>query len=120
MINSQVKPKRDPAVHVEELAMIVFTSIKNTSEWYELSFKDPKLSSALVKWAKQEIEAFADLYKDVVFGTSQQGLNFQVIADCFKITQDQCNKVKSFCNLLHLWTLQKEIIFSPDLTLILT
>lgn len=69
--------------------MIVFTSIRNTSEWYELSFKDPKMSSALVKWAKQEIEHFADLYKDIVFNQS----NFQVIADCFKITQEQCDKV---------------------------
>lgn len=69
--------------------MIVFTSIRNTSEWYELSFKDPKMSSALVKWAKQEIEHYANLYKDIVFNQS----NFQVIADCFKITQEQCNKV---------------------------
>jgi len=76
--------------------MIVFTSIKNTSQWYELSFKDPKMSSALVKWAKQEIEAFADLYKDIVFENSQQGMNFQVIADCFKIAQEQCNKVCRF------------------------
>ncbi|KAF9408638.1 exocyst complex component exo84 [Podila epigama] len=84
---SQVKPKKDPSVYVEELAMIVFTSIKNTTEWYELSFKDPKMSSALVKWAKQEIEHYADLYKDIVFSQS----NFQVIADCSKITQEQCN-----------------------------
>lgn len=76
--------------------MIVFTSIKNTSEWYELSFKDPKMSSTLVKWAKQEIEAFADLYKDIVFENSQLGMNFQVIADCFKIAQEQCNKVCHF------------------------
>ncbi|KAG0033000.1 exocyst complex component exo84 [Podila clonocystis] len=88
---SLVKAKRDPIVHVEELAMIVFTSIRNTSEWYELSFKDPKMSSALVKWAKQEIEHYADLYKDIVFNQS----NFQVIADCYKITQEQCDKLKN-------------------------
>ncbi|KAF9080339.1 exocyst complex component exo84, partial [Mortierella sp. AD031] len=88
----QVKPKKDPVLHVEELAMIVFTTIKNTSEWFELSFKDPKLSSALVKWAKQEMECFADIYKDIVFGSQQS--NFQVIADCYKITQEQCDKLK--------------------------
>lgn len=81
-------------LHVEELAMIVFTTIKNTSEWFEESFKDPKMSSALVKWAKQEMECFADLYKDIVFSSQQS--NFQVIADCYKVTQEQCNKVR-FC-----------------------
>ncbi|KAG0306060.1 exocyst complex component exo84 [Linnemannia gamsii] len=88
----QVKPKKDPVLHVEELAMIVFTTIRNTSEWFELSFKDPKMSSALVKWAKQEMECFADIYKDIVFGSQQS--NFQVIADCYKVTQEQCNKLK--------------------------
>ncbi|KAF9314250.1 exocyst complex component exo84, partial [Linnemannia elongata] len=90
----QVKPKKDPVLHVEELAMIVFTTIKNTSEWFEESFKDPKMSSALVKWAKQEMECFADLYKDIVFSSQQS--NFQVIADCYKVTQEQCNKLKEF------------------------
>ncbi|KAF9192772.1 exocyst complex component exo84 [Haplosporangium sp. Z 767] len=91
---SQVKAKRDPTVYVEELAMIVFTSIKNTSEWFALSFQDPKMTSSLVKWAKQEIEWFAELYKDIVFGLQQVQSNFQVIADCFKIIQEQSGKLK--------------------------
>ncbi|KAF9995134.1 exocyst complex component exo84 [Entomortierella chlamydospora] len=88
---SQVRPKKDPILHIEELAMIVFTSIKNTTEWFELSFKDPKLSSAVVKWAKQEIEYFGDIYKNIVFSHE---MNFQVIADCAKIATDQCNKLR--------------------------
>ncbi|KAF9344303.1 exocyst complex component exo84 [Mortierella sp. AD094] len=90
---SQVRSKKDPILHVEELAMIVFTSIKNTSEWFELSFKDPKMSSAVVKWAKQEIEYFGDIYKNIVFGHEMN--NFQVIADCAKIATEQCNKLYS-------------------------
>ncbi|KAF9924134.1 exocyst complex component exo84 [Mortierella alpina] len=90
---SQVNAKKDPVVHVEELAMIVFTTIKNTSEWFKLSFKDSKMTSALVKWAKQEIEYFADIYKDIVFGSQQQS-NFQVIADCSKTAQEHCNKLR--------------------------
>ncbi|KAF9109719.1 exocyst complex component exo84 [Mortierella sp. AM989] len=89
---SQVKPKKDPILHIEELAMIVFTSIKNTSEWFELSFKDPKMSSAVVKWAKQEVEHFAEIHKSIVFGHELN--NFQVIADCARIATDQCNKLR--------------------------
>ncbi|KAG0000602.1 exocyst complex component exo84 [Modicella reniformis] len=89
---SQVKPKKDPVLHIEELAMIVFTSIKNTSHWFELSFKDPKLTSSLVKWAKQEIEYFANYYKSIVFGGEQS--NFQVIADCAKIACEQSNRLR--------------------------
>ncbi|KAF9581366.1 exocyst complex component exo84 [Lunasporangiospora selenospora] len=84
------KSKRDPVVHIEELSVIVFTTIWNTCEWFEASFKSPKMTSSLVKWVKEEIENFADNYKDIVFG---QG-NFQVIADCFKIAQEQCSKLK--------------------------
>ncbi|KAF9903135.1 exocyst complex component exo84, partial [Lobosporangium transversale] len=89
---SQAKAKKDPVLYVEELAMIVFTSIKNTSQWFELAFKDPKMTSALVKWAKQEIEYFGEFYKNIVFGVEQS--NFQVIADCAKIASEQCIKLK--------------------------
>jgi len=74
--------------------MIVFTSIKNTAHWFELSFKDPKLTSSLIRWAKQEIEYFGNYYKSIVFGGEQS--NFQVIADCGKIAHEQSNKVRLF------------------------
>ncbi|KAF9365084.1 exocyst complex component exo84 [Mortierella sp. NVP85] len=89
---SQVKTKKDPVLQVEELAMIVFTSIKNTAHWFELSFKDPKLTSSLIRWAKQEIEYFGNYYKSIVFGGEQS--NFQVIADCGKIAHEQSNKLR--------------------------
>ncbi|KAI8359738.1 Cullin repeat-like-containing domain protein, partial [Mortierella sp. GBAus27b] len=89
---SQVKPKKDPVLHIEELAMIVFTSIKNTAHWFELSFKDPKLTSSVVRWTKEELEYFAAYYKRIVFESEQS--NFQVIADCGRIAREQSNKLK--------------------------
>ncbi|KAG0223554.1 exocyst complex component exo84 [Actinomortierella wolfii] len=88
---SQIKSKKDPVMYVEELSVIVFTTITHTAEWFEASFKDPKLTSSLVKWAKQELEYFGDLFKQSVFSQS----SFQVTADCLRMSKTQCNLLKS-------------------------
>ena len=42
----QIKFEGDIALYIGELAMVVFTLVKNTCEWYMAAFKDNKLASS--------------------------------------------------------------------------
>ncbi|KAI9254022.1 Cullin repeat-like-containing domain protein [Sporodiniella umbellata] len=78
----------DISTYISELALVVFTLIRNTCEWYRDSFKQNEMASGFVTWVKEQTEIYADIYKRQVFG---QKLGCQVIADCFKSTLDQCS-----------------------------
>ncbi|GAA5808941.1 hypothetical protein MFLAVUS_002341 [Mucor flavus] len=79
----------DITTYISELALVVFTLIRNTCEWYRDSFKQNEMASGFVTWVREQAEIYADIYKRQVFGQSQ--LRCQVIADCFKSTVDQCS-----------------------------
>jgi hypothetical protein len=66
--------------------------IKGTAEWYRDSFKDNRMASGFVKWAHQEIDNYASMYRKQVFNHNQ--MNFQVIADCLKSTKEHCDVLR--------------------------
>ncbi|KAI8977021.1 Cullin repeat-like-containing domain protein [Mycotypha africana] len=82
----------DTTTYISELALVVFTLIRNTCEWYRDSFRQNDMASGFVTWVRDQTEAYADIYKKQVFG--QGHLNCQVIADCFKSTLEQCSILK--------------------------
>ncbi|RCH88784.1 exocyst complex component exo84 [Rhizopus stolonifer] len=79
----------DITTYIGELALVVFTLIRNTCEWYRDSFKQNDMASGFVTWVREQTEVYADIYKRQVFGQSH--LSCQVIADCFKSTLEQCS-----------------------------
>ncbi|CDH50968.1 nuclear mrna via spliceosome-related [Lichtheimia corymbifera JMRC:FSU:9682] len=79
----------DSTTYINELALVVFTLIRNTCEWYRDSFKQNEMASRFITWVREQTEIYADIYKRQVFNHSQ--LNCQIIADCFKSTLDQCS-----------------------------
>ncbi|CAO3656357.1 unnamed protein product [Mucor hiemalis] len=79
----------DITTYISELALVVFTLIRNTCEWYRDSFKQNEMASGFVTWVREQTEVYASIYKRQVFGQSQ--LSCQVIADCFKSTVEQCS-----------------------------
>lgn len=101
----------DITTYISELALVVFTLIRNTCEWYRDSFKQNEMASGnfifsliilnwlkfehifkgFVTWVREQTEVYADIYKRQVFGQSQ--LSCQVISDCFKSTLEQCSVV---------------------------
>lgn len=78
----------DTVQYISDLAYIVFTMIKNTCEWYKRLFKEPQASSGFIKWIKQELERYAQIFRCQVFHDTQQ--RFSVIRDCINITADNC------------------------------
>lgn len=90
--NRQLTFEGDSVTYINELALVVFTLIRNTCEWYRDSFKQNEMASRFITWVREQTETFAEIYKRQVFNHSQ--LNCQVIADCFKSTVDQCAVVR--------------------------
>ncbi|KAI8089706.1 uncharacterized protein BX664DRAFT_280848 [Halteromyces radiatus] len=82
----------DTTTYINELALVVFTLIRNTCEWYRDSFKLNAMSSGFVTWVREQTEIYAEIYKRQVFYQNQLGC--QVIADCFKSTLDQCSMLR--------------------------
>ncbi|KAI8352539.1 Cullin repeat-like-containing domain protein [Blakeslea trispora] len=82
----------DITTYISELALVVFTLIRNTCEWYRDSFKQNDMASGFVTWVREQTETYADIYKRQVFG--QSNLSCQVIADCFKSTLEHCSMLR--------------------------
>ncbi|KAI8366414.1 Cullin repeat-like-containing domain protein [Choanephora cucurbitarum] len=82
----------DITTYISELALVVFTLIRNTCEWYRDSFKQNDMASGFVTWVREQTEIYADIYKRQVFG--QSNLSCQVIADCFKSTLEHCSMLR--------------------------
>ncbi|CAG8507867.1 10576_t:CDS:10, partial [Cetraspora pellucida] len=59
----QLKFEGDIPQYINELSLVYFTLIKNTCDWYSAAFKDIKMSSGLIKWAKEEIEHYASMFQ---------------------------------------------------------
>ncbi|ORX62655.1 hypothetical protein DM01DRAFT_1330781 [Hesseltinella vesiculosa] len=78
----------DTSTYVNELALVVFTLIRNTCEWYRDSFKQNEMSSGFMTWVREQTEVYAEIYKRQVFYQNQ--LSCKVIAECFKSMLDHC------------------------------
>lgn len=77
--------------YVENLAGIVFSILLSTCDWYAAAFKGGDMASAFMRWAKVEIEQYAELFRKQVF---QPGISFTTIAECMQITINACRTVR--------------------------
>ncbi|KAI8070323.1 Cullin repeat-like-containing domain protein [Gongronella butleri] len=82
----------DTSTYVNELALVVFTLIRNTCEWYRDSFKQNEMSSGFMTWVREQTETYAEIYKRQVFYQNQ--LSCKVIAECFKSMLDHCTMLR--------------------------
>ncbi|KAI9316768.1 Cullin repeat-like-containing domain protein [Dichotomocladium elegans] len=53
----------DSTTYINELALVVFTLIRNTCEWYRDSFKQNEMASRFIAWVREQTETYAEIYK---------------------------------------------------------
>ncbi|GAA95398.1 uncharacterized protein L969DRAFT_21958 [Mixia osmundae IAM 14324] len=68
----QIAFEGDIRIYIVELAIVVFTLIKNTCEWYMAAFPDHRVASGFVRWATQQIEVYAEVFRRQVYGADQE------------------------------------------------
>ncbi|KAG9081273.1 exocyst complex component exo84 [Ceratobasidium sp. 370] len=71
----------DARSYIKELALVVFTSIKHTADWYLASFKDIEMASGLIRWAKGQVEAFAKMFCIQVYGAESNTSEHAEVGD---------------------------------------
>ncbi|GAA5961012.1 hypothetical protein JCM3765_006502 [Sporobolomyces pararoseus] len=82
----QIKFEGDISMYISELAMVCFTLIKNTCEWYMAAFKDNRMASGFVRWASAQVEIYAEIFRRQVYGADQDG---KVIEESLEVTKAQ-------------------------------
>ena len=101
----QIKFEGDISMYISELAMVCFTLIKNTCEWYMAAFKDNRMASGelalsshsiggdtadggapagFVRWAAEQVETYAEMFRRQVYGADQDG---KVIEESLEVTK---------------------------------
>ncbi|WFD02126.1 exocyst complex component exo84 [Malassezia obtusa] len=79
----QIKYEGDVSLYISELAMLYFTLIKNTGDWYMSAFKDYKMASGFVQWASDQVRSYAATFRRQVYGVDQDP---QVVKEAKDIT----------------------------------
>lgn len=96
----QIRFEGDTSLYISELAMLYFTLIKNTGDWYMAAFKDYKMASGtlitlttgFVQWASDQIRSYAETFRRQVYGANQDPRIVQEAKDitrkCAQILND--------------------------------
>ncbi|KAJ7109864.1 hypothetical protein C8R44DRAFT_634295 [Mycena epipterygia] len=76
--------------YVGDLAVVYFTGIKHTADWFLASFKENEVASAFIDWAKKQIEDYGELFRRQVYSSDVEP---KVVDDAMKITYSQSKKL---------------------------
>jgi hypothetical protein len=94
-------------MYVHDLALVVFTGIKHTADWFLAGFVEHDMTSsqyffasyaiiftdrrqALIDWAKKQIEMYAERFRKQVYSSDAEQ---QTVKEALKITHSQSRKV---------------------------
>ncbi|KAJ1972071.1 exocyst complex component exo84 [Dimargaris xerosporica] len=82
----QLKLEGNTHVHIRELAMVFFYLIRNTCSWYMECFDEKAMTSGLIKWVREELSVYAEIFRRQVFHSLQQ---LPVIAECLRSAEKE-------------------------------
>ncbi|KAJ7150404.1 exo84 subunit/exocyst complex component [Mycena filopes] len=76
--------------YVGDLAVVYFTGIKHTADWFLASFKENEVASAFIDWAKKQIEDYGELFRRQVYSSDADK---KIVDEALKITYAQSKKL---------------------------
>ncbi|KAJ7103196.1 exo84 subunit/exocyst complex component [Mycena belliarum] len=76
--------------YVGDLAVVYFTGIKHTADWFLASFKENEVASAFIDWAKKQIEDYGEQFRRQVYSSD---VDAKVVDEALKITYSQSKKL---------------------------
>ncbi|KAJ3972294.1 nuclear mRNA splicing protein [Lentinula raphanica] len=96
--------------YVADLAMVYFTGIKHTADWFLASFKENEVASAFIDWARSQIEAYAEIFRTQVYSSGVEG---KVVEEALKITYDLSRKLLEEYGLDFRFLLDEQLAENP-------
>ncbi|KAL4070455.1 hypothetical protein J3A83DRAFT_3205650 [Scleroderma citrinum] len=76
-------------LYVHDLAVVVFTALKHTADWFLAGFVEHEMTSSFIDWAKGQIEIFAEIFRKQVFSSDADQ---ETIDEALKIAHSQSRK----------------------------
>lgn len=70
-------------MYISDLAIVIFTGIKHTADWFLASFKENEVASCFVEWAKEQVKAYADMFRKQVYSSD---VSPQTVEEAKKLT----------------------------------
>ncbi|KIJ22228.1 hypothetical protein PAXINDRAFT_6346 [Paxillus involutus ATCC 200175] len=77
-------------LYVHDLAVVVFTAIKHTADWFLAGFVEHEMTSSFIDWAKKQIEMYAEMFRKQVYSSD---VDQQTIDEALRITYSQSRKL---------------------------
>ncbi|ORX39188.1 hypothetical protein BD324DRAFT_618768 [Kockovaella imperatae] len=78
-----IRSEGDISIYINELAIVCFTVIRHTGDWFMTAFHEQALASAFVTWAKEQIGTFVDLFRRQVYIPT---VDAKTADECLKVT----------------------------------
>ncbi|KAF9266928.1 hypothetical protein L218DRAFT_921708 [Marasmius fiardii PR-910] len=96
--------------YVADLALVYFTSIKHTADWFLASFKENEVASAFIDWARTQVEIYAETFRNQVY---TEELEPKVIEEAMKVTYSLSKKLLEEYGLDFRFLLDEQLIEKP-------
>ncbi|KAF9792511.1 hypothetical protein BJ322DRAFT_1116121 [Thelephora terrestris] len=99
--------------YINDLAVVVFTGIKHTADWFLASFKENDMASAFIDWAKFQIQDFATMFRKQVYTSDADK---KTVEDALTITYTQSKRLLEEFGLDFRFLLQQLLTEKPKET----
>ncbi|KAJ3274292.1 exocyst complex component exo84 [Terramyces sp. JEL0728] len=77
---------------IMDYSEVFFRLIRNTCEWFSVSFHNPAMASGFMKWIQKELHFFTSMFKKHVF---QPHHSFHMISECVITSIDKAQDLHS-------------------------
>ncbi|KIK70441.1 hypothetical protein GYMLUDRAFT_89474 [Collybiopsis luxurians FD-317 M1] len=98
--------------YIADLAMVYFTGIKHTADWFLASFKENEVASSFIDWARLQVESYAEIFRNQVYSS---GVESKVVEEALKITYDLSKKLLEEYGLDFRYLLDEQLAENPKL-----
>ncbi|KAG1717817.1 hypothetical protein EDB19DRAFT_1899773 [Suillus lakei] len=98
-------------MYVHDLAVVVFTGIKHTADWFLAGFVEHDMTSTLIDWAKKQIEMYAESFRKQVYSSDAEQ---QTVKEALKITYSQSRKLLQEFGLDFRYLLDELLVQDPQ------
>jgi len=101
----------DTALYINDLVMVVFTSIKHSADWYFGSFREHESASTFVQWAKEQIQLYVDMFRTQAYNSD---VNQKMFEECVQTTFQQSKRLLGENGLDFSFLLEQISTSSPE------
>ncbi|KAH7916378.1 hypothetical protein BJ138DRAFT_995706 [Hygrophoropsis aurantiaca] len=97
-------------MYINDLAMVVFTGIKHTADWFLAGFVEHEMTSSFIDWAKKQIEMYAEMFRKQVYVSDVEQ---QSVEEAVRITHSQSRKLLQEFGLDFRFLLDELLVENP-------